>query len=111
MIGPSVPGEGSEDEVANRRDELSPEVRWGVGCLVGAAAITGVVILLMYVAFTVDVPVWVQLLLGVSLTVGGGLLSWLVVRALGESKARAADADPKIVQRLPRTGGDEPTDE
>ena len=97
--------------MTDRRDELSPEVRWGVGCLVGAAAITGVVILLMYIAFTIDVPVWVQLLLGVGLTLGGGLLSWLVVRALGESKARSAEPDRKVIERFPRSGDDHPTDE
>jgi phosphate/sulfate permease len=73
------------------RDQMSPEVRWGVGCLVGAAAITGLLILLMYVAFTFEPPLWVQLVLAAGLTIGGGLLTWIVVTALGESKARSQD--------------------
>ena len=84
---------------------MSPEVRWGVGCLVGAAAITGMLILLMYIAFTFEPPLWVQLILAVGLTIGGGLLTWIVVTALGESKARSEDPDERtedrVVERFP----------
>ena len=84
---------------------MSPEVRWGVGCLVGAAAITGMLILLMYIAFTFEPSLWVQLILAVGLTIGGGLLTWIVVTALGESKARSQDPDERpedrVVERLP----------
>ena len=73
----------------SRNDQMSPEVKWGVGCLVAAAAMVGLVILLMYVAFTFDLPVWAQIALGVGLTFGGGLLSWLVVSALGQSRSKA----------------------
>jgi hypothetical protein len=80
---------------------MSSEVRWGVGCLVGAAATTGAVILLMYIAFTFDVPVWAQLLIGIGLTVGGGLLTWLVVMAL-ETKSRPTDGSrERVVERFP----------
>lgn len=97
---------GSEVAPSNDRrgDEMSPEVRWGVGCLVGAAAITGMLILLMYIAFTFEPPLWVQLVLAVGLTIGGGLLTWIVVTALGESKARSHDADSpedRVVERFP----------
>lgn len=50
---------------------------------------TGLVILLMYIAFTFDLPVWAQILLGVGLTCGGGLLSWLIVAALSQSRSRS----------------------
>jgi threonine/homoserine/homoserine lactone efflux protein len=72
----------------SRNDEMSPEAKWGVGCLVGAAAMVGFVILLMYVAFTFDLPEWAQIALGVGLTIGGGLLSWLVVTALSQNRQR-----------------------
>lgn len=72
-------------------DQLPAEVRWGVGCLVSAAAMTGLVILLMYIAFTFDLPVWAQVALGVALTLGGGLLSWLVVSALGQNRQKLED--------------------
>ena len=83
------------------RDQLSPEARWGVGCLVAGAAMTGLSILLMYVAFTLDLPIWAQILLGIGLTLGGGLLSWLIVTALGGSRSGGDDASD-VVERLPR---------
>ena len=67
---------------------MSPEVRWGLGCIVGVAALTGMVILVLIVALTLQPPAWVQILLGVALVAGGGLLTWLVVTALGQSRAR-----------------------
>ncbi len=88
-------------------DQMRDEVRWGVGCLVGAAAITGVLILLMYVAFTFEPALWVQLVLAAGLTLGGGLLTWLVVTALGESKARTPDPDGGVIERFPTPSEDE----
>jgi threonine/homoserine/homoserine lactone efflux protein len=70
-------------------DQMRPEVKWGVGCLVAASAMVGLVILLMYVAFTFELEVWAQIAVGVGLTFGGGLLSWLVVSALGQSRSKA----------------------
>lgn len=75
-------------------DELSTEARWGVGCLIAAAAMVGLVILLMYVAFTFDLPIWAQVVLGFGLTLGGGLLTWLIVSALGQSRQKGADGPP-----------------
>ena len=79
---------------------MSPEARWGVGCLIAGAAMTGLSILLMYVAFTLDLPIWAQILLGIGLTLGGGLLSWLIVTALGGSRANTEDRSD-VVERLP----------
>lgn len=87
--------------VGSPNDRMSDEVRWGVGCLVGAAAITGVLILLMYIAFTFEPPLWVQLVLAAGLTIGGGLLTWLVVTALGQSKARPQGSGDGVVERFP----------
>ena len=83
------------------RDRLSPEARWGVGCLVAGAAMTGLSILLMYVAFTLDLPIWAQILLGIGLTFGGGLLTWLIVTALGGTRPSGDDTSD-VVERLPR---------
>lgn len=84
-------------------DRMSDEVRLGLGCLITAAAVTGVVILLMYVAFTFDLPEWAQILLGVGLTLGGGLLTWLIFTATGQSRPRPP-TPPKEenVEELPR---------
>ena len=93
----------------SRNDQMSAEVKWGVGCLVAAAAMVGLVILLMYVAFTFDLPVWAQIALGVGLTLGGGLLSWLVVSALGQSRSKAADRAP--ISPVPDPGTPDRTEE
>ena len=84
-------------------DQMSDEVRWGLGCLIAAAAITGVVILLMYVAFTFDLPEWAQIVLGVGLTFGGALLTWLIFTATGQSRPRTSSpgADENV-EELPR---------
>lgn len=73
-----------------RRDDpgLSDEARWGFGCLVGAAALTGIAILMLLVAATLQPPAWLQVVLGVGLVAGGGVLTWLVVSALGQTRAR-----------------------
>lgn len=75
-------------------DQLSREATWGVGCLVAAAAMTGIVILLMYVAFSFDLPIWAQIALGFGLTLLGGLLTWLIVSALNQSRQKSADRPP-----------------
>jgi phosphate/sulfate permease len=67
---------------------MRTELRWGVGCLVGSAALTGMLILVLLVAATLQPPAWVQVIVGLALVAGGGLLTWLVVSALGQSRAR-----------------------
>lgn len=88
-----------------RNDQISPEVKWGVGCLVAAAAMVGLVILLMYVAFTFDLPVWGNIALGVGLTLGGGLLSWLIVAALSQSRLKAETSEGPVVVPVPDPPG------
>jgi hypothetical protein len=85
------------------KDQMSDEVRWGLGCLIAAAAMTGFVILLMYVAFTFDLPEWAQILLGVGLTLGGGLLTWLIFTATGQSRPKPpTPASEENIEELPR---------
>jgi phosphate/sulfate permease len=72
-----------QDETAMR-----PEVRWTLGCLVAAAAVAGLGILVLLVAIALQPPVWVQVLIGVALAGGGAFLAWLVASALGQSRAR-----------------------
>ena len=60
-------------------------VQWGVGCLVGGAALVGVVLLSALIAFAVQPPAWVQIVIGVVLALGGVLLTWLVATAWGRS--------------------------
>ena len=87
--------------------DSGPEVvRWTLGCLVAAVSMVGVLILVLLVAIALSPPVWVQVLLGVALALGGAALAWLVATALGqkESQERNRAADPPRdpgVRRLP----------
>jgi uncharacterized membrane protein len=80
-----------------------PEVRFGVGCLVALAAIAGSLILVFLVAFALQPPAWVQVLLGVALIGGGAVLGLLVAKALG-----GPEADPAGPRKLPQDGSDAP---
>lgn len=85
-----VTGNEGDERVRQRGDDrmLSDEARWGLGCLVGAAALTGIAILVLLVAATLEPPAWLQVVLGVGLVAGGGVLTWLVVSALGQARTR-----------------------
>ena len=67
---------------------MDPAVRWTVGCLVGAAAIVGSLMLVLLVALALQPPEWVQVLAGVLLAAGGAALAWMVAAALGHSRRR-----------------------
>lgn len=76
----------SEAEPKRERDPLRrPEVRWGVGCLLGAAAMIGLLILTFLVAFALGPPTWLQVLMGIGLVAAGGALTVIVALALGRS--------------------------
>ena len=87
----------------NEQDQqLRPEVRWTLGCLVGAAAMIGTLILVLLIAIALKPPVWMQVMLGVGLAIGGGTLTWLVVSALGQARATRSEPGPR---RVPPTDG------
>ena len=67
-----------DEEVLTR-----PEVRWGVCCLVAAAAMVGVLALVFVIALIMQPPAWVQIVLGVGMAVGAVVLAWVVASALG----------------------------
>jgi protein-S-isoprenylcysteine O-methyltransferase Ste14 len=72
------------------RDRMRPEVRWTLGCLIAAAAMVGLLILVLLVAIAFEPPQWIQVMLGAFLALGGALLAWLVAAALGASKEPTA---------------------
>ena len=90
-----------ERDRRGRPDEMSPEARWGLGCLVGATALAGVLILVIAVQILLTLewnpPTWVQVTLGVVMAVGGSLFAWLLASAL----ARGTRGDTSAVRRLP----------
>ena len=56
-------------------------VRWGVGCALGVVALVGIATLVFLVSLVVQPPTWVQVVLGVILTVGAAIFTWLIVAA------------------------------
>lgn len=95
MIGPGEP-EGSGLAPQAGRGEPAPDpaledvqkdmaVRWGIGCLVGAVALIGVMLLSALIAFYLQPPAWVQIVLGVALALGAVVLAWLVATAWGRA--------------------------
>ena len=80
-------GPVAEDEAVEERP-LPAELRWTVGCLLGALSTVGVLILVALVAIALEPPTWVQVVLGVGLAVGGAVFAWLIASALGQRKGR-----------------------
>lgn len=64
-------------------EPLPPELSWTLGCLLSAAALVGLVILVLLVALALQPPRWLQVTAGVLLAGGGALFAWLVAAALG----------------------------
>jgi threonine/homoserine/homoserine lactone efflux protein len=81
-------------EEGSNRSDVDSAVQWGVGCLVAAAALVGVVLMVLLLAFYLQPPTWVQVVLGVVLAVGGALLAWLVATALGRSQGESRRREP-----------------
>ena len=80
---------GKIDSIKAPQSDQSKDlaVQWGVGCLVGAVALIGVVLLSALLAFALQPPTWVQIVVGVALALGGAVLTWLVATAWGRGRA------------------------
>lgn len=92
MIGRGSPEERSLGKIDSTKAPQSDPpkdlaVQWGVGCLVGAVALIGVVLLSALIAFALQPPAWVQIVVGIVLTLGGAVLTWLVATAWGRARA------------------------
>jgi uncharacterized membrane protein YqjE len=59
---------------------------WGVAVLVASAALIGLVILVLVVAFALQPPAWAQILVGVLIVVGAVSFAWLLQAALRSSR-------------------------
>lgn len=75
--------------------DLKTGIQWGIGCLVGAAALIGAGILVLLVSIAVEPPAWLQIVLGVALVGGAICFAWLFTMALRRSQdERAQGARP-----------------
>ena len=77
---PESRSRGTEDPLAR------PEVRWGLGCFLGAIAMLGSLILVGILVFALKPPGWVQVALGIGLILIGTTIAWLIATALGRSR-------------------------
>ena len=68
-----------------------PEVRWGVGCLLGTAALNGLMVITAVIVFAFEPPAWVQVLMGLGIVIGGVALGFLVVKAIESSRSSTPD--------------------
>jgi hypothetical protein len=69
--------------MSSSQDEpLRAGARWMVGCLVGAAALVGSLVLVLLITIALQPPTWVQVVVGVLLTCGVAALAWLVATGL-----------------------------
>ena len=72
-----------------------PEVRWGLGCLLSATAMTGSLILVLLIAIVLQPPTWLQVLIGIALTIGGAVFAWLVATALTKARGERTQTDSR----------------
>jgi threonine/homoserine/homoserine lactone efflux protein len=72
-------------------------LQWGIGCLVGGAALGGTLILVLVIAFLVQPPVWLQILLGVTMAAGATVFTWLFTSALRRSDQAGRPSRPVAV--------------
>ena len=77
------------EEADQKERPLPAELRWTVGCLLGALSTVGVLILVALVAIALEPPTWVQVVLGAALAVGGAVFAWLIASALGQRRDRS----------------------
>ena len=78
--------------------DIQTGIQWGIGCLVGGAALTGAVILVLLVSFAAQPPAWLQIVLGVALVGGALCLSWLFTSALKRSREAGPPRRPTPVR-------------
>lgn len=74
--------------------ESDDVIRWVAAGVVAAAALLGLVVLVAMIAYALQPPGWLQMVLGVAMAAGACFFAWLLASAL-----RKDDADPRGTQR------------
>jgi len=62
--------------------------------------------LVLLVAIALNPPTWVQVLLAIGLTVGGGTLSWLIANSIAESRSQRERSELEARAERQRQAGD-----
>lgn len=76
--------------------ESEDVVRWVAAGVVAAAALLGLLVLVAIVAYVLEPPGWVQMVLGVAMAVGATVFAWLLASALrNDDRDRARDGSPR----------------
>lgn len=92
------------EEKAPVEPDLRTSLQWGLGCLVGGAALGGTVILVFLVAIAVQPPVWVQIVIGLVLVAGSIVLAWLYTSALRRSEESSSRGRVSLRSEPPERG-------
>ena len=75
----------------DRRPSGTPEsddvMRWVAAGIVSAAALLGLVVLVAFVAYWLQPPRWLQIVLGVAMAAGTAVFAWLLATALRKDDA------------------------
>ncbi len=58
-----------------------------MGCLLGSAALIGLMVITAVIVFAFEPPAWVRVVLGLAITAGALGLGLLVVKAIESSKS------------------------
>jgi positive regulator of sigma E activity len=56
---------------------------------------TGSLILILLVAIVLQPPIWLQVTIGIGLTIGGAVFAWLLATALSRSRSQRTKSDPR----------------
>jgi uncharacterized membrane protein len=56
---------------------------------------TGSLILILLVAIVLQPPTWLQVAIGISLTIGGAVFAWLLATVLARSRSQRTKSDPR----------------
>lgn len=86
---------------AAQEPDVRAGLQWGIGCLVGSAALGGTLILVLLVAVIVQPPAWLQIVLGVALAAGATAFTWLFTSALRRSDQIEGAQRPRPVRSEP----------
>lgn len=92
---------GLSDRGPRDAPESVDVMRWIAAGIVAAAALLGLVVLVAIVAYALQPPGWLQMLLGIVMAAGAAIFAWLLASALGKDD-RPGESSRGRRERRPR---------